>query len=113
MNNQISEYVENSSPEFKKIMVTIRQLIHENIPNVIEEFKWNRPIFKTEKDFAYLKVNKNDVTLGFTHNINALVDPQNLLQGTGKTMRHIKIKKHSDIDSNQLIEWLKFSSTFL
>jgi len=107
MNNQVTEYIQNSPAEQKEIMETVRALIHQTVPNVSEEFKWSRPIFKTTKDFAYLQANKNYVTVGFTKDIEKLSDPDKLLEGTGKTMRHIKLKRVSDLDSELLKEWFK------
>jgi hypothetical protein len=105
MNNQVTEYIENAPPEHKEIMETVRAIIHHNVKNLTEEFKWSRPIFKTTKDFAYFVTTKNYVTLGFTKDFEKLNDPNKLLEGTGKTMRHIKLKKASDIDNELLTEW--------
>lgn len=105
MNEQVTEYIKNASKEQKEIMEIIRSLIHENGRNVTEEFKWSRPIFKSTKDFAYLQANKNHVNLGFYQDFEKLDDPKGLLEGTGKTMRHIKIKSAADIDKDLLSNW--------
>jgi hypothetical protein len=39
-------------------MDRIRELVKESVPNCTEEFKWSRPVFRTDKDFAYLKLHK-------------------------------------------------------
>ncbi|KXK37686.1 MAG: DUF1801 domain-containing protein [Saprospiraceae bacterium] len=105
MNNQVTEYIENAPIEQKEMMKIIRELIHQNVPNLIEEFKWNRPVFKTTKDFAYFQVNKNYLTLGFSMDIDKIIDPKNKLEGTGKTMRHIKLKHTTEIDRTELKTW--------
>ncbi len=104
MNEQVSTYINEAPPEQKQIMETIRQQLHDTVPNLVENFKWSRPVFSTSKDFAYLKTAKNYVTLGFFQ-FDKLVDKENKLEGTGKDMRHIKIKKASDIDKALLAEW--------
>ena len=111
MNNQVTEYIENAPIEQKEIMEIIRTLIHQSVPSATEEFKWSRPIFKTTKDFAYFLTNKNYVTVGFTKDFEKLNDPNKILEGTGKTMRHIKLKKASDIDSELLKEWFTIITT--
>jgi hypothetical protein len=103
MHPQVSNYIINSGNQ-QEILQTIRQLIHETVAQVTEEFKWGRPVFRTNKDFAYLKTAKNYVTLGF-FNFEKLRDPHNRLEGTGKEMRHIKIKTINDIDRNLLTAW--------
>jgi hypothetical protein len=106
MNPQVTDYINHSVDEQKIIMQEIRQLISQSVPAVKENFKWSRPVFSTEKDFAYLKTAKGYVTLGFM-NFQKLEDKNNLLEGTGKDMRHIKIRKVADIDQNLLKKWLK------
>jgi len=86
-------------------MAAIRRLIHQNVEGVTEEFKWSRPVFRLDKDFAYLKAAKNHVTLGF-FNFEKINDADKQLEGTGKDMRHIKIKSTSDINEGKLIDWI-------
>lgn len=105
MNTQVTEYINNAPKEQKEIMEIVRSLIHQHSTDVTEEFKWSRPIFKSIKDFAYLQSNKNHVNLGFYKNFEKLNDPNGLLEGTGNTMRHIKLKSVSDIDTKLLSEW--------
>lgn len=111
MNNQVTDYIDNAPVEKKEMMTIVRALIHQNVPGVREEFKWSRPIFKTTKDFAYFLINKNHLTLGFTKDIEKLNAENNILEGTGKTMRHIKLKKTSDIDCELLKKWFKIITT--
>lgn len=111
MDDQVTEYIENASPEQREILETVRALIHQSVPDAIETFKWSRPIFSTTKDFAYLQANKNHINLGFYAGFENLPDPNKRLEGTGKTMRHIKLKKASDIDEKQLIEWFIIASS--
>jgi hypothetical protein len=105
MNSQVTEYINNASEDHKKIMTSIRRLIHQTIPGVTEEYKWNRPVFRLEKDFAYLKTAKKHVTFGF-FNFEKINDKDNRLEGSGKEMRHIKINSHNDIDQEILKDWI-------
>ena len=107
MNNQVSEYIANAPDEQKEMMNLIRKIIHQSVPNVIEEYKWSRPVFKTSKDFAYFKANKNYLTLGFSKDIDKLKDPKQKLEGIGKAMLHIKLKNVIDIDPSELKSWFE------
>jgi hypothetical protein len=109
MNEHVTNYIEEASDEQKVIMKKIRQLIKKAVPSVEENFKWGRPIFTATKDFAYLKTAKAYVTLGF-FNFEKIKNDLHLLEGTGKDMRHIKIKKASDIDSELLTKWFTILS---
>jgi hypothetical protein len=106
MNSQVNEYINTAPDEQKEIMNLVRSLIHESVINTVEEFKWSRPVFKAKKDFAYMQATKNHVTLGFM-NFEKIIDAEKKLEGTGKDMRHIKIKKVSDINKAELAEWFK------
>ena len=52
-----------------------------------------------------MQANKNHVNLGFYKGFEKLNDPNGILEGTGKTMRHIKLKTVSDVDTELLSEW--------
>lgn len=55
---------------------------------------------------CYLQASKKHVNLGFQRG-NELIDKSKLLQGTGKTMRHIRIKKMEDIQSDAFTSLIK------
>jgi hypothetical protein len=109
MNQQVTDYINEASGEQKRIMDRIRELIKESVPNSKEEFKWSRPVFKSEKDFAYLKRAKKYITLGF-FNFEKLRDEDNRLEGTGKEMRHVKLTTLNDVDEELYSEWFKTAS---
>src|ERR1700743_68981 len=56
--------------------------------------------------FGYVNVYTSHVNVGFFHGV-ALADPSRVLQGTGKFMRHVKLRPDSATDAaslRQLIE---------
>lgn len=104
MNKEVTTYIANAPEDQQKILKIIRKIIHESGSAIEEDFKWGRPVFRLKKDFAYLKTAKGYVTLGF-FDYHKLIDADELLEGTGKDMRHIKIRKVSDIDKKLLKGW--------
>lgn len=104
-NEKVTEYINNAPTEQVHLLETLRLLIHETIPETTEELKWGMPVFKKTKAFTYLRSSKNHVALGF-YNIERINDPKGMLEGTGKTMRHLKIKQPEDIDSTFIRESL-------
>ena len=56
---------------------------------------------KMTEHFCYISAQKKDVNLGFYYGAE-LPDPQGLLKGTGKLLRHIKIREAKDIQSPAL-----------
>ena len=59
----------------------VRELMHDGHPTVCVR----------EAPFAYIGVFKAHVNLGFFHGAS-LPDPKGLLEGSGKYMRHVKLK---------------------
>lgn len=106
MNPQVTDYIQNAPEEQKAIMESLRELVHQHVLSVQESFKWSRPVFSIDKDIAYFKTAKSYVTFGFMQ-AEKLTDNLYRLEGTGKDMRHIKIRKLADIDKALLSHWLK------
>jgi hypothetical protein len=106
MNKQVTNYIANFPPEKRIIMEKIRQLITETVPGVSEEFKWSRPVFKSNRDFVYIQATKSHVNLGF-FNFEKLDDPENRLEGSGKKMRHVKLFTPDDIDADLFKKWFQ------
>jgi hypothetical protein len=69
----------------------VRELLHDGCPVVCVE----------EAPFGYVNAFRAHVNVGFFHGA-ALPDPAGLLQGTGKYMRHVKVKPGSALDSSSL-----------
>ena len=105
-NQTVTDYISKAPDNQIAILETLRELIHKSVPGTTEEIKWRMPVFKKTKNFTYLSFSKNHVTLGF-YNLNEEQDPKKLLEGEGKTMRHVKIKSLEDIDQKQFSTWLK------
>jgi hypothetical protein len=105
-NKKVTEYIYKASEEQIIILETLRKIVHDTIDNVSEEIKWNIPVFNNGKDFAYLRFSKKHITLGF-YKIDKLIDPDNLLEGEGNTLKHLKIRSVNDIKPKIISEWLQ------
>ena len=81
----------------------LRELIAQKYPGVIEVVWKQQKIIgygigpkKMSEHFTYIAPFKNHVNLGFYYGVE-LPDPHQLLNGTGKKLRHVKIRNLSDI----------------
>ncbi len=63
-------------------------------PWKIPSFDWNGPL-------CLFMVGKNHVTFGFVRGA-MLPDPEKLLEGTGKSMRHAKLRSVADVKRPEL-----------
>lgn len=69
----------------------VRELMHDGYPTACVE----------DAPFAYVGVFKNHVNVGFFYGAE-LEDPAGLLEGTGKRMRHVKLRPGAPVDSAAL-----------
>jgi hypothetical protein len=103
MDEEVSEYIENQKSPQKEICQRLREIILKTFPTIKEEMKWGVPNYG---NLYYFVVLKDHVNLGFS--IKNLSDEEiKLLEGTGKTMRHIKIKNIDDMNEEKIVKLLK------
>jgi hypothetical protein len=86
-------WFDRANPAQRSTLIALRNVIRSVAPGVVEEIKWSRPCYSNARGmFCYLQSTKACPTLGF-QNGAVLSDPEGLLEGTGKDMRHVKFKK--------------------
>lgn len=103
---RVDQYIAELSEKNQKIVITLRDLILGASPELFEEFKWSMPNYSYNGLVSYLQVAKTHVNLGF-HRGNELEDPENLLQGNAKTMRHIQIKETDEIPKEAITKLIQ------
>jgi hypothetical protein len=105
--SSVDAYLEGLPPAHREICAALRALVRDSIAGVEEKWSWSRPVYAAGgKDFCYLVANKADVNLGFNRGAE-LADPKRLLKGSGKAMRHLKLKSVSEIDAPAVQRMLK------
>ncbi len=71
----------------------VRELLHDGHPTACVN----------DAAFAYVNAFKAHVNVGFFRGAQ-LSDPKSLLEGTGKMMRHVKLRPADDIDDDALLD---------
>ncbi len=74
----------------------LRRLIRQSVPAADELVKWQRPVYELNGPLCYLQATKKHINLGFFKG-DQLHDPEGLLEGAGKSMRHIRIHAPNDV----------------
>jgi len=104
MNKKVEEYIEAQKSPQKEICLRLREIILRTFPEIHEEMKWGVPTFGEGK--FYFVALKEHVNLGFS--LKGLSkDEQNMFEGSGKTMKHLKIGSLADIDEKKIVDLLK------
>lgn len=99
--SKIDTWFKGLTADQRVILESLRAVILSSSGEIAEELKWGQPCYSRHRLFCYLQKAKSHVTIGFQHGA-ALADPKNILQGTGKDMRHIKIALGDDVDEESL-----------
>ena len=104
-NPEVEKYIIQYPDEFVDIMLRLRLLIYEVVPEATEAIKWSMPHFSLRRPILYIRGCKNHVTLAF-HDGRMLNDPDGMLLGTGKQMKYLKFRNMNDIDEEMLKRWI-------
>ncbi len=118
-NGTFAEIIADANPTVQAIAHAIRALFADVMPN-ITEVAWPKQKIagygvgpkKMSEQFCYLALFENHVNLGFYYGAD-LADPENLLEGSGKAMRHIKIRSVAELEQPAIRQLIEQASTHL
>lgn len=104
MKKEVSEYIKRQESPQKEIIKKVRKIFLKTLPSCEEKTAWGVVVYGNGK--YYLAAMKNRVHIGFA--INGLTKEEiSLFEGSGKTMRHIKIHSIDDIDEKKIEKLIK------
>ena len=118
-NGTFEDVIAGVSPEIQAIAHGLRTLLADVMPN-ITEVPWAHQktvgygvgAKKMSEHFCYLAPQKDYVNLGFNYGAH-LPDPDGLLEGTGRLMRHIKIRSLTDVERPAIRQLITVASGHL
>src|SRR5271167_3803368 len=98
----IDDYVDKKPAELAGIAGKLRKLVKKTVANTKESVNpWKIPTFESHGPMCFFMVGKNHVTFGFLRG-TSLPDPARLLEGTGKNLRHVKLRTVDDLSNPAL-----------
>lgn len=107
------EAIAESAPGLQAIARRLREQIEAIYPQAVEVPWPNQGITgygvgpkKMSEHFCYIGMYRDTVNLGFFHGAN-LPDPQGLLEGTGKKLRHVKLRTVEEADRPALLDLIR------
>jgi hypothetical protein len=104
MDKQVDDYIEKQKSPQKEILQKVRKIFQKTLPSCEEKMTCGVVTFAGGK--FYIAAMKNRVHVGFT--ITGLNKEEiSLFEGSGKTMRHIKIPTLENIDEKTLVNLIK------
>lgn len=110
-----ADAVAESRRPVQEIAKRLRDLIIDVYPDVVEVPWPNQRIIgygvgpkKMSEHFCYIGAFSEHVNLGFYYGAE-LSDPEGLLEGTGKKLRHVKVRDLEDVDRPPVRQLLEVS----
>ena len=107
------ELMEGVSDEWEAVARRLREVILDVHPQAVEVVRLgdNAASYgvgpkKMSEAYCYVMPHKRWVNLGFYHGV-ALSDPEGLLEGTGKRLRHVKVRSLAAADEPALRALIK------
>ncbi len=96
-------------PERREHLEALRALVKKAAPGARESMKWGMPYFELKGGFCALYTSDTYAALNIMAPPEKLDDPEGKLEGTGKTMRHLKVRSAADIDEASILRWVKIA----
>jgi hypothetical protein len=92
-------YLADQRPRNQTVIRALRRFVKRAAPDLQESVKWGNGCWlKGKAPVAYVYSAPDHVQFGFFHG-SSLDDPNGLLIGAGKFVRHVKLRKSSDLDA--------------
>jgi len=112
-----NDFLEITEDSQKQTLTSLRNLILAIHPDAFEVVRLGERAAtygvgpkKNSEGYAYLLPHKNWVNLGFMFGVN-LPDPEGLLEGSGKKMRHVKIHSPQEAENPSLRKLIEAALT--
>jgi len=87
----VDEFVSDVSLPLREIVATLRRTVREAGPELREEIVMGIPTYSLQGFVCYIAPYTRHVNLGF-HRGAHFPNPPSILEGTGKGLRHVKVR---------------------
>jgi len=95
-------YLADQPPKSRGVIRALRAFVRATEPELVEAVKWGNGCWLAGREpVAYVYVDDGFVQFGFVMGTK-LRDPSHLLEGNGRFVRHVKVRKVSEIDRRAL-----------
>ena len=98
MPDRFAQVLAGHDPEIRRVAKRLRQIVCKAAPAAEERVQlgWRNVAWYRDGMFCYVQPQRGWVNVGWNRGAE-LHDPQHLLEGTGKGMRHIKVRSLKEL----------------
>lgn len=93
---RVEAWIEGQPKDLRPLCRAVRDLLDEGLPGAAASLKWSQPTWTGNGNVAGLAAFDGRVHL-VLHRGADLPDPQGVLEGTGKLVRHVKLRHARDV----------------
>jgi hypothetical protein len=107
-NAAIADMLDTHTPEIQELVQALRELIHAAAPELVEELKagWGNIVYKHNGVVCAISPYSNHVNLNFYRG-TSLPDPARVLEGTGRSLRHVKVRPNDELRTDALTRLIR------
>ena len=112
---QLLSFLEAYDPHIADLALALREIILEEVPDASESIYqvytvaiWFGFSGKMKDMFCYIATSAEHINLGFPRG-STLPDPNRVLEGEGKAMRHIKFASIAELERNYVRRYIQAS----
>jgi hypothetical protein len=102
VNDPIDAFIDGQAPSVQPVVVRLRELVRATLPDLDEYvdgyggIRYGRG--RGMRDWVfYVPGHKAHANLGFARG-SSLPDPDHLIEGTGKNLRHVKLRSVAEVE---------------
>ena len=116
MDDSLRELLDGFDPEVRRLALSLRDRVRDLVPEAQEKVMGgyksiNYSLGSSMRDqFAAIVLHKEHINLQFPRGVD-LPDSGRMLEGTGKAMRHVKIRTDETIRSDEVKELVQSAAT--
>ena len=104
---KVSDWVKKKSSGWQqKKLNALIAAVKKAAPGAELEIKWGQPVFSAGGPLGFMRPAKAHVTIGFWRGAE-LSDPDGVLEGDGKFMKHWKLGEDQPVDPKRIATWVK------
>jgi hypothetical protein len=108
----IDGFFARQAPALRPILEQLRALVEEAAPKASSSLKWGMPFYEKDGEVVC-------ALAGFKAHVNLILpgppgtydDPDGLLEGGGKTGRHLKVRTLAEMPRSAIRGWLRTAAT--
>ncbi|MEA3476751.1 MAG: DUF1801 domain-containing protein [Bacteroidota bacterium] len=111
-NQQVTGYIKKTQLPEKDLLIALRLLIHSTLPDIIESYCGNHPVFSYQKKICYLKAVAGKALLGF-YCVKNLQDDTGILKDNGHRFKQLEVVSLKEMNEILITKWIREAASEL